>query len=228
MPDPSSYLDELDQALLDLPESAMLLSELDGYLTGIWVCPELITPSAWLPPIWNAHQDEDDEGLPVFATAEQAQAVVSLVMEHYNQIGRSLRRGPGHYEPVLETDTRTNETLWELWAAGFEQALALRPDSWTAVTKSHDAHAVEALTGLLDLVDLATREGGGEDQAASDELTATAPDLIPGWVEALHAWRAKHDSGSASTRAAPQGKVGRNDPCPCGSGKKYKKCCGLN
>ena len=25
-----------------------------------------------------------------------------------------------------------------------------------------------------------------------------------------------------------QPKVGRNDPCPCGSGKKYKKCCGLN
>ncbi|WP_374700773.1 SEC-C metal-binding domain-containing protein [Aureimonas sp. D3] len=24
------------------------------------------------------------------------------------------------------------------------------------------------------------------------------------------------------------GEVGRNDPCPCGSGKKYKKCCGLN
>jgi len=23
-------------------------------------------------------------------------------------------------------------------------------------------------------------------------------------------------------------KVGRNDPCPCGSGKKYKKCCGMN
>ncbi|MBQ8002439.1 MAG: SEC-C domain-containing protein, partial [Clostridia bacterium] len=23
-------------------------------------------------------------------------------------------------------------------------------------------------------------------------------------------------------------KVGRNDPCPCGSGKKYKQCCGLN
>ena len=27
-------------------------------------------------------------------------------------------------------------------------------------------------------------------------------------------------------RTAP--KVGRNDPCPCGSGKKYKKCCGVN
>ena len=28
------------------------------------------------------------------------------------------------------------------------------------------------------------------------------------------------------TRGVP--KVGRNDPCPCGSGKKYKKCCGSN
>ena len=30
----------------------------------------------------------------------------------------------------------------------------------------------------------------------------------------------------APRRAAP--KVGRNDPCPCGSGKKYKNCCGSN
>jgi uncharacterized protein YecA (UPF0149 family) len=29
-----------------------------------------------------------------------------------------------------------------------------------------------------------------------------------------------------SEKAVPvQGKLGRNDPCPCGSGKKYKKCC---
>jgi preprotein translocase subunit SecA len=27
-------------------------------------------------------------------------------------------------------------------------------------------------------------------------------------------------------REAP--KIGRNDPCPCGSGKKYKNCCGMN
>jgi preprotein translocase subunit SecA len=30
------------------------------------------------------------------------------------------------------------------------------------------------------------------------------------------------------SRTAPVAKVGRNDPCPCGSGKKYKKCCGAN
>ena len=31
---------------------------------------------------------------------------------------------------------------------------------------------------------------------------------------------------SATTMVRETPKVGRNDPCPCGSGKKYKKCCG--
>jgi len=31
---------------------------------------------------------------------------------------------------------------------------------------------------------------------------------------------------AASAITAPRAKVGRNEPCPCGSGKKYKKCCG--
>ncbi len=33
-----------------------------------------------------------------------------------------------------------------------------------------------------------------------------------------------HEPAAPVVRAAP--KVGRNDPCPCGSGKKFKKCCG--
>jgi len=36
------------------------------------------------------------------------------------------------------------------------------------------------------------------------------------------------DDGSAAVQTVVRTgqKVGRNDPCPCGSGKKYKKCCG--
>ena len=35
--------------------------------------------------------------------------------------------------------------------------------------------------------------------------------------------------GSEKKQPVKKGaKVGRNDPCPCGSGKKYKKCCGMN
>ena len=42
------------------------------------------------------------------------------------------------------------------------------------------------------------------------------------------------EAGGGSSENRPTGtivkakKVGRNDPCPCGSGKKYKNCCGAN
>ena len=39
---------------------------------------------------------------------------------------------------------------------------------------------------------------------------------------------AKRSDVGATSHVAPGDKVGRNDPCPCGSGKKYKKCCGVN
>ena len=39
------------------------------------------------------------------------------------------------------------------------------------------------------------------------------------------------EEGDAKPKKMPVRKaaeIGRNDPCPCGSGKKYKKCCGRN
>lgn len=38
-------------------------------------------------------------------------------------------------------------------------------------------------------------------------------------------------AGMPEMKARPvrvEDKIGRNDPCPCGSGKKYKKCCGIH
>ena len=61
---------------------------------------------------------------------------------------------------------------------------------------------------------------------AEDELTAVltvAADLIPQSVHAIDAfWKARRHSPRRAT------KTGRNDPCPCGSGRKYKRCCGAN
>ena len=48
-------LEELDEFLLsdDAPEDCLQLSDLDGFLTGIVVGPELIMPSEWVPCIWR-------------------------------------------------------------------------------------------------------------------------------------------------------------------------------
>ncbi|MBQ1207354.1 MAG: SEC-C domain-containing protein [Lachnospiraceae bacterium] len=51
---------------------------------------------------------------------------------------------------------------------------------------------------------------------------------LPEWEALLSEERRKelYKEQKSSTTVVKPKKVGRNDPCPCGSGKKYKKCCG--
>ncbi len=218
------HLKLLEKKLARLPidSDAMLVSELDGFLAGILVCPDLIMPSEWLPLVWGSDEDE----APVFENARQAEQLIGLVMEHYNTTAQDLQSG--RYAPVFEVDARHDETLWELWIEGFGVAMQLRPDSWAAILQG-DEEARMALSGLLMLIDIAQAESDLPEPEVQD-LTEMAPDLIPVWVECLNAWRAsQHPASQPAMPPAPTvAKVGRNDPCPCGSGKKYKKCCGLN
>ena len=63
-------------------------------------------------------------------------------------------------------------------------------------------------------------------------MLAAAPNKIADWIVILNEWRLANCQPIPGVylkdASAPAKKVGRNDPCPCGSGKKYKKCCGLN
>ena len=67
-----------------------------------------------------------------------------------------------------------------------------------------------------------------------DRFMEEADELIPACVTTIAAyWRGKEPkqismplpSGSSTKPARTPTKVGRNDSCPCGSGKKFKKCC---
>ena len=86
----------------------------------------------------------------------------------------------------------------------------------------------------LGLKILKTEKGGAADDKGSVEFVATYEQAglreehheIGGFVKKEGLWL--YDDGNiiptTVVRSGP--KVGRNDPCPCGSGKKYKKCCG--
>jgi uncharacterized protein YecA (UPF0149 family) len=51
---------------------------------------------------------------------------------------------------------------------------------------------------------------------------------LPQWEEILDdETRKQIVTDFNQTKIAVSNKIGRNDPCPCGSGKKYKKCCGI-
>ena len=221
----SRRLKQLDEELLALGEETMLLEELDGFIAGLLVCPELIKPGDWLPIVWN--RDSADQQ-PVFEDLDHVNRVLGLVMEHYNDVARTLMENPDRYSPLFAIDKRNDDVLWELWIEGFEKAVALRPAAWKAFLDA-DGDTVAAMSGMLMLAAIAR---GDEEVKDHDTASATAPDRIADWVVNLNEWRLANyqpmqsidpRGGSASRK-----KVGRNDPCPCGSGKKYKKCCGLN
>lgn len=80
----------------------MVVSQIDGYLAGIVVCPDLIMPGEWLPVIWRTDGDE-----PVFHNARQAEKLMGLIMEHYNSTIADI--DAGRYAPVFDVDTRNDE-----------------------------------------------------------------------------------------------------------------------
>jgi hypothetical protein len=80
----------LEKKLASLPvdSDTMLVSELDGFVAGILVCPDLIMPSEWLPLIWGGNEEAD----PTFENARQAEQLMGLVMEHLYE-ERSVKAG---------------------------------------------------------------------------------------------------------------------------------------
>jgi uncharacterized protein len=227
MPSLSRRLKRLDEELLALGEEAMLLEELDGFIAGLLICPDMIKPGAWLPIIWSRGGGDQQ---PAFDDLDHANRVLGLVMEHYNDVARTLMEHPERYSPLFSVDTRNGDILWELWIGGFEKAVKLQPAAWQKLLNA-DADTAVAMRGMQTLVDIACADQY-MPRKDNDEINETAPDNIARWVVTLNNWRLATyqplHSIDPRTSSASTKKAGRNDPCPCGSGKKYKKCCGLH
>ena len=68
----------LDQELLALGDSAMLIEQLDGLIAGVLVCPELISPADWLPVVCG----QDADGPAPFENIDRANFVFGLIMDY--------------------------------------------------------------------------------------------------------------------------------------------------
>ena len=220
-------LDELEQFLFSESglEAPMSLGEIDGLLTAVVIGPVFPPPSQWLPLVWG-----DEEG-PDFASQEQAQRIIGLLMQHMNSLSRQLQQDPDAFEPMLLVDLDENKqpiTIADFWCQGFMAGMNLSPDVWQDVDE------------ILLLIDMFASEPG--DAEIDDELetnqTYWMDKLGPAVAAIYKHFLATRSASRPDTISRPvarpsptmgsEPKVGRNEICPCGSGKKYKKCCGLH
>ncbi|MDD2685210.1 MAG: UPF0149 family protein [Gallionella sp.] len=223
-------LDELGEFLLSDATSneTMMLDTLDGYLTAILLGPSLIKTSEWLPGVWGATAKDE----PVFETMEQAQRILSLIMRQMNHIAANLQDAPDQFEPIFDDvvyEGDPQEYLdGEMWAYGFMRGIQLRRSEWQVFFDT--PAAVEALRPIYLL--------GAEEVSDEDEALVATPAQraeLAGQIPASVAWiyrywlphrKAVFEQAMPATFQREQPKTGRNDPCPCGSGQKFKKCCG--
>ena len=207
------------------PPDSMMRSEIDGFLTGIAVGPELVLPSEWLPLIWGGEA-------PEFADQAEAEAILGAIMGRYNEILRQI--ADDALDSIFWAD-RDGTLIVMDWAEGFLQAIMLRANAWKPLFRSKRDGQL-----LYPVLALCSDENGesllGLPPEEDDHLFDEAADIIPACVIEIAAyWRGKGSkqiSMPLTAGAPPQpsraAKVGRNDPCPCGSGKKFKRCCGQN
>lgn len=103
------------------------------------------------------------------------------------------------------------------------------------VRGSFDRPAAEAAARAVEWVGLeilGTSGGGVADATGTVEFAARCiRDGRPHLLHEISIFRREQGRWVYVDRldgpgARPPGKIGRNDPCPCGSGKKYKRCCG--
>ena len=209
-----------------VPEDCMNLEMLDGFLAGVLTSPQPVAVERWLPAVWSAHEDNMS-----FGSGKGVQKAIRLVLAYYNEMITTLGLDDDDetcWEPFCFAITDVDSIkLGDEWVEGFTQGLEAWRKDWR---EGLPADAVEAVQETLNTV----LEPWGEDAAAdADDETRL------GWLSAAGEavndiyshWR-DLELPAPQTMAvdAPAGPAaagpGRNDACPCGSGKKFKKCCG--
>ena len=225
-------IQELDQFLLDAEgiEESMDIATLDGFLTAIVCGPKTIMPSEWTRWVWDMESGED---APEFKDQAQAQRILGLLMRHMNDIARTLHLAPDQYEPLLMENPNDGDPIPILdeWCSGFMKGVQLDQDGWLPVIGGKpDWVSTILLYGTEEGWEALKKKNLSmeEHKALADGLAGMVRKIHLLWLEQRGKQIAQGNFPGVVRREPVRNpnKVGRNDPCPCGSGKKFKQCHG--
>ncbi|MBD5534705.1 MAG: SEC-C domain-containing protein [Lachnospiraceae bacterium] len=161
------------------------------------------------------------------------------------------------WREMAYSQTTDKQELQKLWAAYFEEEkniyaeLLKTPDTVVTGTVKELAEkfgiSLMSMTGFLDGINDSLKEANPIEEMEEDTVVNLGFDKAllyknmvaaeADWLYNLKEWndifdeetrKALYKEQKASTTIRKDPKVYPNDPCPCGSGKKYKKCCGKN
>lgn len=219
----------------DRPAGTLSYTALRGYLFAVANAPDVLMPSAWIDGVWGGGQvvwEDEGEAKVVFGAILAVWTDVAGIPE-----GEELTTG---WLFGAGADTTTSEAaLRREWSRGFHLGFEQAGEVWapllevldpddgseriavalTCLQYFHDPEHYQRLWNIPD-------ERAAETASGLESIFLDAAILYAQLGRT--AMRARTQSRRMHRPAEPirrEEQPGRNEPCPCGSGKKYKKCC---
>ena len=209
-----------------VPANTMPFEMLDGFLTALVIgpramaLPELL-PVAVLPVelllvVWG----HEDGRAPAWDSPEQEAYVSALLAKHCNAIA-VRRAGKAEHRPFIEHFSEAMPA--EQWAEGFVTGVDLRRDAWEPMFADRRADQV-----VLPILALSGDTPDDFKATFTEEKREMIIEQLPATLQMIAAYWQTGPQVLPRQQPVRSAKVGRNEPCPCGSGKKFKTCCGAN
>jgi uncharacterized protein len=226
-------LDELDELLAQSPVPALNVLMVDGYLAGTLVQPQALTREHWLPMVFAL---EEEGGLPPEVDAVWLARVTVLLERRRDAINAAISED-GWFDPlVVDVEREPPQSEYEgeplsdtqrallPWVIGFHWAMEC-----FAPEDDEDESTGLLLARLYRHLPPENDEERTMIAALDRELPlasvdAAIEDMVQAVVELWDLTAKQRFAVKTIQREHP--KLGRNDPCFCGSGKKYKACHG--
>ena len=216
-------LDHLGQFLRNCKSGkAMNLEELDGFFCALIAGPEVVMPSEYMPEVFGSETRETH----AFRTLAKASEILGLLMRHWNDIAGTLLKGEVHVPLLLEDEN--GMAHGNDWARGFIRGSHLRHEGWAELL-ADDEHG-ECMIPMLMLYHEYDEDPSLRPKPIGlEKRQKIFNSMAAGLLGAYRYFRQQMKPNAGIHRPETQhtgSKIGRNDACPCGSGKKYKHCCG--
>jgi uncharacterized protein len=202
---------------------AMNVEQLDGFFAALIAGPETVMPSEYNREVFGGDMSEACE----FSSLDEAREILGLMMRHWNAVAGTLLKGEA-YVPLLLQD-ENGVSHGNDWARGFMRGMNMRHDGWRELVDDEEHGG--CLVPMFMLYHEHDEDPKMRPKPISPEQREKAIlHMAAGLVGAYRYFRSRRREANLSVHAGEarhnDSKVGRNDPCPCGSGKKYKRCCG--
>lgn len=200
---------------------AMNVEALDGFFAALIAGPEAVMPSEYYREVFGGEMSDTCE----FANLDEAKEILELMMRHWNTIAATLLKGEVYVPLLLEDEN--GMAHGNDWARGFMRGMGMRHDGWAELVNDEE-HGGCVIPMMMLCHEHDEDPGMRPKPISPKKREEVIVHMAAGLLGAYRYFRA-HRQVSASTHTSkPQRtpKVGRNEPCPCGSGKKYKRCCG--